>query len=110
MREQEPMTQTMNVTTARQEWSQVLNQVYRGRTRVIVEKSGIPVAAISSAQVLERFKALEAEWEARFSVLDRIRAKNADQDPDEVLRDVTAAVEAVRQEAYDREQAVQRGR
>ena len=110
MREQEPMTQTMNATTARQEWSQVHNQVSLGRTRVIVEKSGFPVAAIISAQDLERFKALEAEREARFSVLDRIRAKNAGNDPDEVVRDVTAAVEAVRQEAYDREQAAQRGR
>ena len=45
--------------------------------------------------------------EDRFSVLDSIRAKNTDVDPDEVLRDVTQAVEAVRQELYDKEQADQ---
>ena len=42
--------------------------------------------------------------EDRFSVLDRIRAKNKDLDPQTVEQDVTAVVEAVRQELYDKEQ------
>ena len=42
--------------------------------------------------------------EDRFSVLDRIRAKNQDLDPETVEQDVTAVVEAVRQELYDKEQ------
>ena len=48
--------------------------------------------------------------EDRFSVLDRIRAKNPDLDPAEVEQDVSAVVEAVRQELYDKEQADQSGR
>ena len=45
--------------------------------------------------------------EDRFSVLDRIRAKNLDLDPQTVEQDVSAVVEAVRQELYDKEQANQ---
>ena len=45
--------------------------------------------------------------EDRFSVLDRIRAKNLDLDPQTVEQDVSAVVEAVRQELYDKEQTRQ---
>lgn len=107
MPERAPMTQTMKASEARQHFSQLLNKVFRKETRIVVEKSGIPVAAIVSAQDLEQLQVLEAEREARFAVLDRIRARNADQDPDEVLRDVTAVVEDVRQEADARARAAE---
>ena len=48
-----------------------------------------------------------ATQEDRFSVLDSIRAKNTDLDPQPVEHDVTAVVEAVRQELYDKEQISQ---
>src|SRR5216684_1545697 len=66
MREPEPTTQTMKASQARQEWSQILNRVFRKQTRVLVEKSGIPVAAIVSADDLERLDRLDAERRARF--------------------------------------------
>jgi len=105
MREREPMTQTIKASEARQGFSQLLNTVFRDKTRVLVERSGIPVAAIISAKDLERLTQLEAEREQHFRVLDRIRAKNPDADPDEVLEEVTKEVEAVRQAGYDRTSA-----
>ncbi|MCA1837700.1 MAG: hypothetical protein LC674_02710 [Actinobacteria bacterium] len=48
--------------------------------------------------------------EDRFSVLDRIRARNKDLDPETVEHDVTAVVEAVRQELYDKEQETDQSR
>src|SRR5205814_730691 len=108
--EREAMTQVMKASDARQEWSSVRKQVAHGQKRFIVEQSGVPIAAIISAGDLERFSVLEAERDGHFEALDRIRAKNADKDPDEVLRDVTEVVEEVRQEAYEREQAAQGGR
>ena len=98
MREREPMTQTMKASQARQEFSQLLNKVFRRETRVVVEKHGIPVAAIISAQDLERFTELEAERQARFQVLDEIHARNRDRDPDEVERDVAEVIAAMRRE------------
>ncbi|MDQ3700402.1 MAG: type II toxin-antitoxin system Phd/YefM family antitoxin [Chloroflexota bacterium] len=99
------MTQTMNVSQARQEWSEVINKVFRKETRVLVEKSGIPVVAIVSPEDLERLKQYDAEEARSWAVLDKIRERNGDQDPDQVLQDVTNVVEAVRQERYDREHA-----
>ena len=49
MREQEPMTQTMKISEVKNTLSSLVNKVYRNETRVLVEKSGIPVAAIISA-------------------------------------------------------------
>jgi hypothetical protein len=45
--------------------------------------------------------------EDRFSLLDSIRAKNQDLDPETVEQDVSAVVETVRQELYDKEQTRQ---
>jgi prevent-host-death family protein len=98
MREREPMTQTMKASQARQEFSQVLNKVFRRETRVIVEKSGIPVAAIISAEDLERLTQFEADRQARFKVIDEIQARNRDKDPDEVERDVAEEIAAMRAE------------
>jgi prevent-host-death family protein len=103
MREREPMTQTMKASQARQEFSQLLNKVFRRETRVIVEKSGIPVAAIISAEDLERLIRLEAERQARFKVIDEIHARNWDRDPDEVERDVAQEIAAMRAEERQRQ-------
>ena len=42
-------------------------------------------------------------------MIDEIRERNADKDPDEVLRDVTRIVEEVRQERYERRRRVAEG-
>jgi prevent-host-death family protein len=110
MREQEAVTQTVTASEAQEGWSDLLDRVYRGGTRVIVEKSGIPVAAVISPRELERFRVLEAERQEEFKVIDEIRARNAGADPDEVYAEVTKIVEAVRQEAYDRKHAAKGGR
>ena len=67
------MTQTMKASEARQQWAQVLNKVFKGQTRVVVEKSGIPVAAVISTQDLKRLTQLEKQREDRFKALDQMR-------------------------------------
>ena len=44
MREQ-PITETMKISEVKQQLNSLVNRVYRHETRVMVEKSGIPVAA-----------------------------------------------------------------
>lgn len=62
-------------------------------------------------EMCRRVAQREAENRERFwEVVQEIRARNADQDPDEVLRVVTEIVEEVRQERYEREQCAKRGR
>ena len=104
MAEREPMTQTINVTEARQKWSQLLKKVFRRETQVIVEKSGIPVAAIIAAEDLERFKRWEAQRAERFKILDRIGEAFKDETPEESERLAARAVAEAR-EAHRRQAA-----
>ena len=92
------MTQTMNVTDVRQQFSKLLNQVYRGESHVVVEKSGIPVAGIISARDMELFKELEAQREADFQALYRIGEAFKGQAVEELEQEVAKAVQTARQE------------
>ena len=87
MREQQPVTQTLKISDVKNTLSSLVNQVYRKETRVLVEKSGIPVAAIISADDLKRFAQLEQEREERFAVIDRMREAFADVSPEEIARE-----------------------
>ncbi len=98
MREQQPMTQVIKASEARQRWSEILNGVFRGRTRVVVEKSGIPVAAVISARDLERLTQMEAQREEHFRALDGLREAFKDVPPEEIEREVAKAVAEVRKE------------
>jgi prevent-host-death family protein len=96
MREREPMTQTMKASQARQEFSQLLNKVFRRETRVIVEKSGIPVAAIISAQDLERLQRLDEQRKKDFAAIEAIGAAFKDVPEEGLEREVARAVREAR--------------
>ena len=61
MREQEPMTQTMKISDVKNKLSRLVNEVYRQETRVLVEKAGIPVAALVSARDLKQLAEFDAQ-------------------------------------------------
>ena len=94
MREREPMTQTMKASQARDQWSKIINRVYRKETRVLVERSGVPVAAIVSASDLEQLRRLEEE---EVKALERMRAAFADKTEDQIVADVGQVIDEVRQ-------------
>src|SRR5947209_5193395 len=106
MHEPQPTTQTIKASEVRQNWSQLLNQVARRKTRVLVEKSGIPVAALVSPEDLERLNRLEAEREARFAIIDQIRDAFKHVPDEELEREIPKVVaEARTQLRAEREQA-----
>jgi len=98
-----PMTQTISASTARQEWSKILNKVFREETRIVVEKSGIPVAAIISAEDLKRLDRLEKERSDRFRVLDEIKTAFQDTPESEIENEADQALTRVRQATGARE-------
>jgi prevent-host-death family protein len=102
MREHEPMTQTMKISDVKNTLSSLVNKVYRKETRVLVEKSGIPVAAIISAEDLKRFAQLERERDERFAVIDRMREAFADVPPEEIEREAERSVAAARERRRQR--------
>lgn len=101
MRQREPLTQRMKASQARQEWSSLLERVFRREARVIVENSGVPVAAIISAQDLEQLQQLERARADGWKAIEEIWARNVDKDPDEVEADVAEEIEAMRREERD---------
>jgi prevent-host-death family protein len=98
MRERHPMNQTMKISDVRGQLNTLVNQVYRKETRVVVEKSGIPVAAIVSTEDLARLNQLDQEQAARFSILDEMRAAFKDVPPEELEREAARALAEVRAE------------
>ena len=58
----------VKASEARQQFSGLLNEVYDRQARVIVERSGIPVAAIVSPDDLADLERVEAERQERRSV------------------------------------------
>jgi prevent-host-death family protein len=91
------MTQTINASTARQEWSKILNKVFREETRIVVEKSGIPVAAIISTEDLKRLDQLEKERADRFRILDEVKTAFRDIPGAEIENEADQALTHVRQ-------------
>jgi prevent-host-death family protein len=78
---------------ARTHLGEIMKEVQGGKVRVLVERAGVPMVGIISA---EEFQRLIAEREARFQVVDRIRARLAAVSDAEIDRDVRAAVRDVR--------------
>ena len=96
MREQQPMPQTIEVSEARARFSELVNKVYRREIRILVEESGMPVAAIVSVEDLERLRQLDARREELFSALDVIGEKFQDVPEEEIEREVTRALAEAR--------------
>lgn len=92
------LARRMSAREARANFSDVLGRVYYTKESVIVEKKGRPFAVVISP---EDYEWLLAEREKAWSVIQSVRQRNADKNPDEVLSDVTAEVEAVRQKVYE---------
>jgi prevent-host-death family protein len=102
---EQPATQTLNASEARRQWSDVLDRVGRHETRIVIEKSGVAVAAIVSTDDLDRLKRLDAQRSERFAILDKIRESFADVPDEEIEREVAKAVAKVRAERRGQPQA-----
>lgn len=97
------MTTRMSAAEARNKFSDVMNRAYYQGEPTIVERQGKPVVAIINAEQFEQFQ--QQQKQELFQAIREIQERNKDADPEEVYRDVTEAVEEVRQEAYDKRTA-----
>jgi prevent-host-death family protein len=102
MHEREPKTQTLGASEACQQWSHLLDKVSRREARIIVERSGVPVAALVSAEDLERLTRIERERAERWAIIERVGARNADIAQEEIEQDIADAIEEVRSEERTR--------
>ena len=104
MSARDPVTKTLKASDARAHWSELLNQVFKGESRILVEKSGIPVAAIISAADLKNLARMEAQREEQFKALDRTRAAFADVPDEEMEQEIERAITEARQRRREQQQ------
>ena len=98
MSDQIPPTETITATAARQHFASVINRVARKQARVLIEKSGIPVAGIVSAGDLRRLDQLDEERAEQFSIIDEMRAAFRDVPDEEIEREVARTIAGIRAE------------
>ena len=84
---------TVPALEARTQFGKILKEVQGGQVCVLVEKAGVPMVGIISAQ---EFRRVITEREARFAVVDRIRRRLPSVPDREVQRDVRDALTQVR--------------
>ena len=101
------MVRSISAGEAQASFAELLDLVHNTGEAVIVHREGRPCVAIVSAEQFVRSQEAQ-EW--AWAVIEQIQQRNADKDPDEVLADVTAEVEAVRREMYEERQRASEGR
>ena len=93
-----PETDTMNVSEARRQFSDVLNRVYRDHERIIVEKNGIPMAGIVPIADLTYSRNREESRRGLRDILNQSRAAFGDVPEEEIEREIEKAVAEVKAE------------
>jgi len=96
MYSRQPTTEMVKASEARQQLPTILNRVFHREARVLVEKSGIPVAAIVSANDLHRLEQLDKQQEENLAFLERMRSKFEGVPAEEIERETDRAIAAVR--------------
>lgn len=98
MGKRRPTVEVMELSDVRGHLNNLVNCVYRHEARVVVEKSGIPVAGIVSADDLARLDRLDRERAERFAVIDEMRAAFQGVPADEIEREAERSLAEVRDE------------
>ena len=98
MRKHEPINQIITATDARRSFVEIIQEVSRHKTRVVVEEDGTPLAAIVSTEDLEKLRRFEQQREDAFRVIDELRAAFADVPEAELEAEVDNALAEVRAE------------
>jgi prevent-host-death family protein len=104
-------SQTLNVeiSKAKNRLSGLVNEVSQTETRVVIEKTGTPVAALVSIEDFERLRRMDEDLAERRRVLEAMREPFRDVPPEELEREVAKAMAEVRAEMRaEREAALTR--
>ena len=87
------MERNLGVTEAREKLSELVDQVQHQGDAFIISRHGKPAAAVVPVKVYENWKRQQEEL---FDAIRKVQETNKDADPDEVMRDVLEAQQAVR--------------
>ena len=88
----------MTAKEARDNFTDLLGAVYYGKQPIIVEKKGRPFAVVINPDEYKRYQKIAKEQ--FFKASKKIKKRNAQFSEEEVLADVTQAVDEVRNAKY----------
>jgi len=87
------MARHVSAQEARNRFADIVGSVRYGGEEVIIERSSRPMAALIPVDTYER---LVAERRSLFEVLDQIRSNLPDVAPEEIVKDIANAIDALR--------------
>jgi len=88
------MERRLGVTEARKELARIIDEVkYKGENYIII-RHGQPAAALVPIEVYRRW---QREREDLFAAIRSMQGSNAEAEPDQIMQDVLAAQQVVRQ-------------
>ena len=93
-----PSTTHMGISDARARLTSVVNEVYRGETRVVVERSGIAVAAFVSPADLAKLVDLDRRESRLFELIREMERAFVDVPEEELIRQAALSIAEVREE------------
>ena len=89
------MVKTISARDAGEQFGDLLGSIDAAKEPIVVERDGHAVAVVISPADFARLQAGETD---NWRVIERLRERNAEVDPDEAWRDATAAVAEARRE------------
>jgi prevent-host-death family protein len=95
----------MKISDVKSKLSSLVEEVSRKETRVLVEKSGVPIAALVSTEDLRQLARLDAERAERRRVVAAMREAFLGVPVEEIERETAKAVAEVRQEMRQEREA-----
>jgi prevent-host-death family protein len=95
------MIQTLNASDVRSHWSQLINNVFRGETEIVVEKSGIPVAAIVSTKDYEKLQLIKQRQKKDFLFLKELRDAFEDEPEAQQAIGITQSISMARKTTHE---------
>lgn len=98
----QPTTETMSVSESRKQYSEILNRVFRDDERVVIEKNGIPIAAIVPLSVVRDATVIERRRADLRAAFEAAREEFRDIPPDEIEREIGKAIAEVEESRRER--------
>jgi prevent-host-death family protein len=97
MRTSEPKVETMKISDVKSRLSSLVNEVYRKERRILVEKAGIPVAALVSPDDLTWLEERDRKWEEGSRAMERMSLAFADVPVEELEAEISRVIADIRQ-------------
>src|SRR5215217_4073707 len=98
MRARMPATETMPISAVKGRLNSLVNEIYRNETRILVEKSGIPVAGIVPIADMRRLARLDELDREAGEILEAMRAPFDDVPAEEIERQTERIIAENREE------------